>query len=423
MRAYLLLAVIAVAFTFLITPVVRRVALAKGILTPIRSRDVHRVPVARLGGIGMTLGFICTLLLACRMAYFEQFFDDPQAWALLIGAGAICMLGVIDDVFDLNWWTKLAGQILISGLVAWHGIQLISFPIFGMTIGSSRLSITVTVLVIVASINAVNFVDGLDGLAAGVVAIGSLAFFAYAYILIRLTGAQSYASFAAMMAIVLCGVCIGFLCLNFHPAKIFMGDSGSMFLGYVVACNAIVVTGQIDPSAFGHSQFLPAILPLLLPVAVMLLPIVDMTMAIIRRLKAGKSPFSPDRMHLHHRLLRMGHSHRRAVLILYFWAAGFSSLGIALITVEVKQVVISGILWVAVAILFSISFLPGLRNQVVHHAPGHYTTAGGTKATPVAPEQDSTDKPETFPVPSAVCTSPASSPSAVPLVQEAVNRE
>lgn len=223
MKAYLLLGVIAMAITFLATPIVRRISLALQVVTPVRERDVHTVPTPRLGGIAMLLGMVGAFLISRQMPYFSQFYADPQVWALIFGSLAITLLGVVDDIYDLTWWTKLSGQILIATAVAWQGIQVISFPVFGITIPSTRMSIMVTVLIIVFAINAVNFVDGLDGLAAGITLIGAGAFFVYSYLLIRLTNAQSYASFAAMIGIVIVGVCLGFLFSNFHPATIFMG--------------------------------------------------------------------------------------------------------------------------------------------------------------------------------------------------------
>jgi UDP-GlcNAc:undecaprenyl-phosphate GlcNAc-1-phosphate transferase len=188
------------------------------------------------------------------------------------------------------------------------------------------------VLIVVVAMNAVNFVDGLDGLAAGVIAIGGSAFFLISYGLTQQHSPSDYASLATMTLAVLVGACIGFLPHNFFPAHIFMGDSGSMVLGFVFAGASIIVTGNIDPTSLSSgAQAVPAILPLLLPLAVVLLPLLDMGMAVVRRVAAGKSPFHPDRMHLHHRMLALGHSHRRAVLIMYVWTAVFAFGAAALV--------------------------------------------------------------------------------------------
>jgi len=171
----------------------------------------------------------------------------------------------------------------------------------------------------VVAINAVNFVDGLDGLAAGMVAIGGLAFFTYTYVLARSASPGDYSSLATLILAVLVGACIGFLPHNVHPARIFMGDSGSMVLGLTIAAAAIIVTGQIDPEVVSERERIPAFIPIVLPVMVVAIPLFDMAFAVMRRMLRGESPFTPDAHHLHHRLLRRGHSHRWAVGVLYLW--------------------------------------------------------------------------------------------------------
>jgi UDP-GlcNAc:undecaprenyl-phosphate GlcNAc-1-phosphate transferase len=257
--------------------------------------------------------------------------------------------------------TKLVGQVLAAGFMAWQGVQLITFPVFGLTIGSSRLSLVATILVVVVAINAVNFVDGLDGLAAGMIAIGGGAFFLYTYLLTREAQPGNYANLATAVMAAIVGMSLGFLPHNFHPAKIFMGDSGSMLLGLTVAGVAIVVTGRIDPATVSGSQVLPAYLPILLPVAVLLMPLLDMTLAVLRRLRAGHSPFQPDRMHLHHRLLDAGHSHQRAVVIMYLWTTVFAFAAVALAVFPLAQVVTGTAVAVVLAAAVTYAQLPGLR--------------------------------------------------------------
>ncbi len=231
----------------------------------------------------------------------------------------MCAVGVVDDVWDLDWMAKLAGQILAALLVAWGGVQLVALPIGGRTIGDSYLSLIATVVVVVVSINAVNFVDGLDGLAAGLVAIGGVAFMVYTYALARDASPGDYSSLATLIAAVMVGACLGFLPHNVHPARIFMGDSGSMVLGLTFAAASITVTGQIDPNVVGSRAQIPAFLPMLLPLAVVAIPLLDMGLAFLRRIGRGQSPFQADAHHLHHRLLRFGHSHRWAVAVLWLW--------------------------------------------------------------------------------------------------------
>ena len=373
MRIYLLLALVAAAVTYLMTPLARWFALRTGAITAVRDRDVHVAPIPRMGGVAMLLGMAVAIVFASRMPFLAAEFESSTAWAILGGAAMVCLLGAADDIWELDWVTKLTGQVLAAGLMAWLGqVQLFALPIAGQTIPSSTMSLVVTVLMVVIAMNAVNFVDGLDGLAAGLVAIGGTAFFVYTYLLTTERDA-SYANLATMMVAVLVGVCLGFLPHNFHPARIFMGDSGSMLIGLTIAAAAIHVTGQVND--LPTRQGFPAFLPLLLPVAVLLLPLVDMALAVVRRLGAGKSPFHPDRRHLHHRLLQLGHSHRRAVLIMYLWTALFAFGGAALVRWTTTQVLWGLGVGVVVALALTLGPLRGSRDRG--------RTAGATAGTAV----------------------------------------
>lgn len=342
MRVYLLVMLIAAAVTYLLVPVVRRVALATGALTQVRDRDVHSIPIARLGGVAMFVGLLVAFVMASQIPYLsEEFAESSPAWGILIGAGLMCFIGVIDDIFELDWYAKLAGEILAAGIMAWRGVQLVSVPIGGLTVGSTRITLVVTVLVIVVIANAVNFIDGLDGLAAGVTAIGATGFFVYTYMLTRETSPGDYSSIACVVVAALVGICLGFLPHNFNPATIFMGDSGALMLGLIIGAAGIVVTGQIDPATIDTPRTIPAFMPILLPIAIIIIPIFDFTWAVLRRLIRGQSPFAADSGHLHHRLLRAGNSHRGAVLIMYAWATWFT---IAAVGLAMFDPVIVGIL-------------------------------------------------------------------------------
>ncbi len=324
MRVYLLVAVVAAVVTYLMTPLARWCALRWGAITAVRDRDVHAIPTPRLGGMAMFVGLLVALLIASRLPFLAPVYANPRPiFGIVGGAALVCALGVADDIWDLDWLTKLMGQVLAAGFLAWQGVQLYQLPIadMGVLSGSSRTTVFVTVVSVVVAMNAVNFVDGLDGLAAGVLAIGGSAFFLYAYLLTTGTSRDDYSNLATLVVAALVGACVGFLPHNLYPARIFMGDSGSMLLGFVMAAAAIVVTGQIDPKAVLDRMQFPAYVPILLPVAVLVLPLLDMGLAIVRRLLKGTSPFHPDRLHLHHRLLALGHSHRRAVLIMYVWTS------------------------------------------------------------------------------------------------------
>ncbi len=364
MKFYALIFLVATAATYLTVPLVRQFAIATGTLAPVRARDVHQFPTPRLGGVAMGLGFLVALFIAGHTPYLNQAVNWDNAKGLVVGTVLICLLGVVDDIWDLDWYTKLAGQILIAGIMAYLGIQLTSFPVFGLTIGSSRLSLIATVLVVVAAINAVNFVDGLDGLASGMMAIGAAGLFIYSYALTKTLGAASYASLATTVAAALVGICLGFLAHNFSPASIFMGDTGAMLLGLLTAAAAIIITGQIDPAAVYFRQAFPSFLPVLLPIAVLAIPLFDMVASVIRRLYHHQSPFQADAGHLHHRLSRAGRSRVRAVLVMYLWTAVFS-LGAASLTLLRMRYVLALVSVASVlALVVSIEILPAARERV-----------------------------------------------------------
>ena len=336
MRQYVFTILLTATISLVLSWVVWRLSLRFKLYPGIRERDVHKTPTPRLGGIAMYLAIIAAFAVSAAMPYFSIIWDDPVTMYSIIGAMTlIVVVGIADDVWDLDWMIKLGAQFAAAGIIAWFGgLQILSLPIGGMTVVSSWLSLTLTLFAIVIVMNAVNFIDGLDGLVAGVCLIANGIFFVYSYLLVRDTGASSYFNLASFIAAVLIGVCLGFLPLNWSPAKLFMGDSGALVLGLLMATSAIAITGQIDPAIIdqpdrlGRSQLLSAFVPILLPVVIVLLPLLDFGLAVIRRMGAGKSPFSPDRKHLHHRMLDMGHSDRGAVLVFYAWTAivGFSML-------------------------------------------------------------------------------------------------
>lgn len=328
MRAYLYVMVVAATVTYLLTPLMRRLARRIGAITPVRDRDVHTVPIPRMGGTAMLAGFWVAFIVASRIPFLAPVFADTRRpLGVLVGATVVCLLGVADDLWTLDAVTKFAGQALAAGFMAWHGIQLVFLPIAGITILSSGTLMLLSVFVALVTINALNFVDGLDGLAAGIVGIAGSAFFVYSYLLSRHSGSQDfsvpadYSSFATLVTAALVGCCAGFLPHNFHPARVFMGDSGSMLIGLLLATSAISITRDIDPTVVSRAEIVPAFLPVVLPVAVIALPLVDLLLAVVRRTRAGMMFWQPDKMHLHHRLLSLGHSHVRAVFIMYVWAA------------------------------------------------------------------------------------------------------
>ncbi len=314
--------VIAAAVTFFGTFAVLRLAHRYKIYPQIRSRDVHTKPTPRLGGIAMFAGFLITIVIAGFIGWFKSVYAEPlQIMAILAAAFLITLIGFLDDLYDLDWSLKLAGQFVVAGILAWQGVQIVSLPIAGLTIGSFGISFIATVFLTVLVMNAVNFIDGLDGLVAGVVFIGTSVFFAYSYVLAQQTSPTNYFNLASLLSAIVIGMCLGFLPYNWHRAKIFMGDSGAMLLGLLMATTALTVTGQIDAQTVSRGELVPAFIPLILPLAILILPLLDFSLAVVRRLRAGKSPFAADREHLHHRLQDFGHTHLGSVLVFYVWTA------------------------------------------------------------------------------------------------------
>jgi len=329
MTLFIVLALVSAAVTFGLSIVVLKLSHRYRLYPKIRSRDVHSIPTPRLGGIAMFIGILVAFgvayLVASQFAPLRIIFAEPERILAILGAALlIVLLGVTDDIWDLDWMTKLAGQFIAAGLVAWQGVQIYSLPIGGVTIFSGWISVGLTVITIVIVMNMINFIDGLDGLVAGVALIANGVFFLYSYLLVRDTSPTNYFNLASLIAAIVVGACLGFLPLNWHPAKLFMGDAGALLVGLLMATAAISVTGQIDPAAVTNSTLFPAFIPIVLPFAILIIPLLDFGLAVFRRVRAGKSPFSADRKHLHHRLLDMGHSHLHAVLIFYGWTAAAS---------------------------------------------------------------------------------------------------
>ncbi|MFC9281252.1 MraY family glycosyltransferase [Streptomyces collinus] len=356
MREYLLTLCITAAVTYLLTGPVRKFAIVAGAMPEIRARDVHREPTPRLGGIAMFFGLCAGLLVADHLTNLNEVFaksNEPRA--LLSGAALIWLIGVLDDKFEIDALIKLGGQMIAAGVMVMQGLTILWLPVPG--VGNVALTqwqgTLLTVALVVITINAVNFVDGLDGLAAGMVCIAAAAFFLYSYRIWYSYGIEAAAP-ATLFAAILMGMCLGFLPHNMHPARIFMGDSGSMLIGLVLAAGAISITGQVDPDALALftgsekaavHQTVPVYIPLLLPLTIIAVPAADLVLAIVRRTWRGQSPFAADRGHLHHRLLEIGHSHSRAVLIMYFWSAliGFGALAYS---------VNSASMWIVLGVVF-----------------------------------------------------------------------
>jgi UDP-GlcNAc:undecaprenyl-phosphate GlcNAc-1-phosphate transferase len=329
----------------------------------VRDRDVHTIEMPYFGGVAMLAGVAAAILISWQLPFLGRLATVQQdSRAVLVAATVICLVGVLDDVFELPPLTKFAGQVFAAGIAVALGVKMLWIPLPNQIVSlDSTTSVAITVFFIVLCSNAVNFVDGLDGLATGVVGIGALAFFAYSYLLTVNEG-LTRATTSSLITVTIAGACLGFLPHNFFPARMFMGDSGAMLLGLLLATSTISLTGQIDTSQLQDARggLVPTVLPLVLPLAILALPFLDLSLAFIRRTYAGKWWFLPDKQHLHHRLLERGHSHARAVLVMYLWSAVLAYGAVAVAFLDPRTLVLSLVAVSVVALLLTVN-IPRMR--------------------------------------------------------------
>ncbi|QNG55593.1 undecaprenyl/decaprenyl-phosphate alpha-N-acetylglucosaminyl 1-phosphate transferase [Pseudonocardia petroleophila] len=335
-KEYLLAGTTAAVVTFLLVGPVRVLALQVGAVAWPRGRDVHVTPTARWGGLAMLAGVLAGIAMAYQLPAMRLAFAYSEEMVGVVLASLILVLvGALDDRYELDALTKLAGQTTAAGVMTLFGVQWTVLPdvFLGGQVGLGReQGVLLTVLLTVALVNAMNFVDGLDGLAAGIglIAAGATALFTMGLVLRN--GNDPFVFTPALIAFVLAGACLGFLPHNFNPARVFMGDSGSMLIGLLLAAATTMASGRLTDVTTG-GDLLALFAPLIVLAAVVFIPVLDLLMAVVRRTRAGRSPFAPDKMHLHHRLLEIGHSQRRAVLLIYLWAGvlAFGAVALALI--------------------------------------------------------------------------------------------
>ncbi len=358
MREYLVVFLVAATISYLLCVLARELAGWAGAVAQVRDRDVHDIPIPYFGGVAMLGGLAAGYLVATKLPFLSlaggYVFHD--AGVVVIAGAVICAVGVLDDIYELDALTKLGGQIVAAGLLVLNGVQFYSFNSGSEQIVlDPALSMALSIFLVVGTANAVNFVDGLDGLAAGIVGIGAVAFFVFSYKLADVNG-ETLAVTAALLCAAVAGACAGFLPHNFSPARIFMGDSGSMLLGLVLSASALTLTGQfsnIDVGS-GSANTWVLFLPALLPISILMIPFLDLVLAVVRRTRRGQMFYHPDKQHLHHRLLDIGHSQRRAVLIMWSWVAliGFGLVGVSLypgvwtfVAIGVGAVAIAALTW------------------------------------------------------------------------------
>jgi UDP-GlcNAc:undecaprenyl-phosphate GlcNAc-1-phosphate transferase len=329
---YLVIFATAAATSFLATPIVRKVAVLSGAIDRPSDRKVHPRPTPTVGGLAIFMALLAGWGVSHLMPFFDRMYQiSSEPLGALVGGVVIMAIGALDDIRGTPVPVKLSGQILAGGLLVLFGVQLLYFWFPGQGILSlgSDLAVPLSIVWIIAMMNAVNLIDGLDGLAAGLVAIASMAFFAYIYLSPQSPFFTGTGSPAALLSAIAAGAAIGFLPWNFHPAKIFMGDSGAMLLGLLLAAATISGVGRNPFYAPSSGDLAAFSIPVLIPLVVLAVPFVDVLFAIFRRMARERAITAPDKEHIHHRLMDFGHSHRKAVLLMYLWSILISGTALA----------------------------------------------------------------------------------------------
>lgn len=349
LRELALVGLTAAAVTYLLTSAVRVFAIRVGAVAVPRVRDVHVIPTPRLGGLGMFAGVVAAITLAANLPALTRGFAYTSDMGAVIVAGAVIVLvGVIDDRWGLDALTKFVGQLTAAGVLVIMGVSwyllYVPFADIGTLVLDPLQAGLLTVAITVATINAVNFVDGLDGLAAGLGLIAAAAICMFSLGLLHDQGGDVSYYPPALIATALAGACLGFLPHNFSPARIFMGDSGAMLIGLMLSAASTSASGRIAINAYGPADVFTLLSPLILVAAVVFVPMLDMLMAVVRRTRAGVGFYTPDKMHLHHRLLELGHSQRRVALIIYLWVGvlAFSAAASTLFPISVVAPMFGG---------------------------------------------------------------------------------
>jgi UDP-GlcNAc:undecaprenyl-phosphate GlcNAc-1-phosphate transferase len=366
--AYLIVFLVAAVVTFGLTPLVRRLAVRFEAIDQPSERKLHMVPTPTMGGLAMWAGFLVAIGVSRFLPFFGSMNETAaEPLAAVVTCTLMTGLGVIDDRRGTSALAKLTAQIFIAGILVLLGVQLAYFVLPGywtVVLGTDE-AVPLTILWVVAAANAINLVDGLDGLAAGMVAIAAATFFVY-----MLRDTSDTGSVAALLSVITVGICVGFLPWNFHPARIFMGDTGSMLLGMLVAIATIAGVGR-NPFPPSQGEVAVLALPLLVPLLVLGIPFLDVLLAIVRRTRKGLGIDHADKEHIFHHLMDIGHGHRGAVLLMYLWSALVCGSALAIGTIDGRLV--AGAIVGCALILFLVTALPRLlerrRNGDLHGRP------------------------------------------------------
>ncbi|HEX6263845.1 MAG TPA: MraY family glycosyltransferase [Actinomycetota bacterium] len=360
MVAYLIVFLVAAGTTFALTPLVRRLAIRFGAIDEPSDRKLHTVPTPTMGGLAMWAGFLVAIGVSRLLPFFEPMNATAvEPLAAVVTCTMMVGLGVIDDRRGTSALAKLTAQIFIAGILILLGVQLAYFvlPGEGLAVLGTDEAVPLTILWVLAAANAINLVDGLDGLAAGMVAIAAATFFIY---MVRGADLSESASVAALLSAITVGVCLGFLPWNFHPAKIFMGDTGSMLLGMLVAVATISGVG-LNPFPPERGDVAVIALPLLVPLLVLAIPFLDVVLAIVRRTRKGVGIMHADKEHIYHRLMDIGHGHRQTVLLMYLWST--LVCGSALAIGVIDGLLVAGVIVAGAVTLFLVTALPRLLER------------------------------------------------------------
>ena len=363
-----LVLLVAAAVTYLATGPVRSMLVRTGRVAEIRQRDVHTQPTPSLGGLAMLTGFLAAYALAQQLPALTRGFAPvtPEMTAVLVGGLAIVLVGVVDDLYELRALTKLIGQFAAAVIMTALGIV---FTVFYVPFGEGTTLIldqvqgmVLSALFTVLLINAVNFVDGIDGLAAGLGMIAGSAILVFALTVLHDQGGAVSAYPPAIICAALVGICAGFLPHNFEPARIFMGDSGSMLIGLLLSAASVSASGKINMSLYGAADLVALVSPIIVVIAAIALPVLDLVWAVVRRTARGESPFKADAGHIHHRLLRLGHTHRRTVLVLYMWvsAVAFGAVSFSIVPVRYAAAFTA----IALVLAFVATLVPWAKGKI-----------------------------------------------------------
>jgi UDP-GlcNAc:undecaprenyl-phosphate/decaprenyl-phosphate GlcNAc-1-phosphate transferase len=318
--AYFAVAVVGALVTLIADRPARAIALRVGYTALPDERKVHQRVTPYGGGGAMLVGLCVAVLVAISIPSLRPVITSShELLGVLLAAGVIFVVGVVDDFREMSAPAKVAGEFLAASILYFSGATMyqLKLPFAGFVVLGPSILPLVTGVWVFALCNAVNLIDGLDGLAAGIVAIASGTLCVYGLRLENL-GLLPATNIGPLVAALTCGICVGFLRDNFYPAKLFMGDAGALMLGLLMSASTMVIGGRTPPAS-GVTFFFFA--PLLIPVFILGVPLVDAIWAFIRRTASGQGFHTPDKNHIHHRLMRLGHGHRRTVIILWAWTA------------------------------------------------------------------------------------------------------